>query len=61
MVPLEISKAKGSCLETRKIRAFVDEIESFTPNFLPDDCKEFFRIDFFSVLPEYQGYNQRIA
>ncbi|KAI6174369.1 hypothetical protein M3Y98_01182700 [Aphelenchoides besseyi] len=50
----KIKAATGS-LADRQNRVFVEELESWTPNHLPDDCEEFFRIDFFSVMPEYQN------
>ncbi|KAI6233504.1 Acetyltransferase, GNAT family [Aphelenchoides fujianensis] len=37
------------------VLAFIEEIESFTSNFLPADCSQLFRIDLVSVHPEYQG------
>ncbi|KAI6222627.1 Dopamine N-acetyltransferase [Aphelenchoides besseyi] len=50
----KIEDATGS-LADRQNKVFVEELESWTPNHLPDDCEEFFRIDFFSVMPEYQN------
>ncbi|KAI6243460.1 hypothetical protein M3Y99_00102500 [Aphelenchoides fujianensis] len=38
----------------RVMRVFVDEIESFIPNFLPADCSAFFQIDCLSVRLDYQ-------
>jgi hypothetical protein len=35
---------------------FVTEIESFTPNNLPDGCREFYRIELFSVSEGYRGF-----
>ncbi|KAI6240750.1 hypothetical protein M3Y99_00418300 [Aphelenchoides fujianensis] len=51
----KITASTAGSLGARQIEVFVDELESWTPNHLPDDCDEFFRIDFFSLLPDYQG------
>ncbi|KAI6221357.1 Dopamine N-acetyltransferase-like protein [Aphelenchoides fujianensis] len=51
----KIAASTAGSLGARQIEVFVGELKSWTPNHLPDDCEEFFRIGFFSVLPDYQG------
>lgn len=39
----------------RFLSCFFSELQSFMPNFLPDDCKEFMRIRGLIVNPYFQG------
>ncbi|KAI6206210.1 hypothetical protein M3Y94_00881700 [Aphelenchoides besseyi] len=50
-----IANSKSPVESGKAMLAIIEEIESFTSNFLPVDCEQFFRIDLLSVKPEYQG------
>lgn len=57
---LDILAANASCLPTKQTKVFFNEFESFSSNYFPDDCKEFYRIDVVSVASEYRGLEFRI-
>ncbi|KAI6181751.1 hypothetical protein M3Y98_00862800 [Aphelenchoides besseyi] len=50
-----IANSKSPVESGKAMSTIIEEIESFTSNFLPEDCEQFFRIDLLSVKPEYQG------
>ncbi|KAI6213705.1 hypothetical protein M3Y94_00182700 [Aphelenchoides besseyi] len=41
--------------KVRYINVILKQLESFSPNFLPTDCHQCFRIDLVSVRPKYAG------
>jgi hypothetical protein len=53
---LEIQASDAHCLAARKIRVFLEEAETFIPNYLPDDCQELFGIEAICVSEKYQGF-----